>query len=81
MAPNSLSVLKGENDSSFVFDYTFCYVSPNKFWKDGFNWREESFNDFSKKIGWSKLLLSNAFKTKSELRSLSNKLNYDIEFN
>ncbi|WP_138432461.1 radical SAM protein [Winogradskyella algicola] len=81
MAPDSLSVLKGENDSSFVFDYTFCYISPNKFWKEGFNWREESFNDFSKKIGWSKLLLSNVFKTKSKLRSLSNKLNYEIEFN
>lgn len=81
MAPDSLSILKGENNSSFVFDYTFCYVSPKKFWKEDFNWREESFNDFSKKIGWSKLLLSNVFKTKSELRSLSNKLNYEIEFN
>ena len=81
MAPDSLSILKGENDSSFVFDYTFCYISPNKFWKEGFNWREESFNEFSKKIGWSKLLLSNVFKTKSKLRSLSNKLNYEIEFN
>ncbi|APY08534.1 radical SAM protein [Winogradskyella sp. J14-2] len=81
MAPDSLSVLKGENNSSFVFDYTFCYVSPNKFWKEGFNWRKESFNDFSKKIGWSKLLLSNIFKTKSQLKSLSNKLNYEIEFN
>lgn len=81
MAPNSLSVLKRENDSSLVFDYTFCYVSPNKFWKEGFNWREESFNEFSKKIGWSKLLLANVFKTKSKLKSLSNKLNYEIEFN
>ncbi len=81
MAPDSLSILKGENNSSFVFDYTFCYVSPKKFWKEDFNWREESFNDFSKKIGWSKLLLSNVFKTKSQLRSLSNKLNYEIEFN
>ncbi len=81
MAPNSLSVLKGKNDSSFVFDYTFCYISPNKFWKEGFNWREESFNNFSKKIGWSKLLFSNIFKSKSQLRSLSNKLNYEIEFN
>lgn len=81
MAPNSLSVLKRENDSSLVFDYTFCYVSPNKFWKEGFNWREESFNEFSKKIGWNKLLLANVFKTKSKLKSLSNKLNYEIEFN
>ncbi|WP_426431806.1 radical SAM protein [Winogradskyella sp. HB-48] len=81
MAPDSLSVLKRLNDSSLVFDYTFCYVSPSKFWKEGFNWREESFNEFSKKIGWSKLLLANVFKTKSKLKSLSNKLNYEIEFN
>ena len=62
MAPETLSTLEGENQSSFIFDYTFCYISPNKFWKEGFNWREESFNTFSKKIGWSQLLFSSAFK-------------------
>ncbi|WP_204344419.1 radical SAM protein [Psychroserpens algicola] len=81
MAPETLSTLQGENQSSLIFDYTFCYVSPNKFWKEGFNWREESFNDYSKKIGWSQLLFSNAFKSKSELKTLSNRLNYEIEFN
>lgn len=80
MAPDTLSVLKNENQSSFVFDYTFCYISPNKFWKEGFNWREDSFNNYSKKIGWSKLLFSNIFKSKKELKSLSNRLNYEIEF-
>lgn len=81
MAPNSISTLNSENQSSFIFDYTFCYVSPNEFWKDGFNWREESFNAYSKKIGWSKTLLSNVFKSKAHLRSLTDKLNYEIEFN
>ncbi len=81
MAPNDLAKLKDENKSSFIFDYTFCYVSPNKFWKEGFNWRDESFNAYSKKIGWSKLLLANAFKSKTNLRSLSTKLNYEIELN
>lgn len=81
MAPETLSTLEGENQSSFIFDYTFCYISPNKFWKEGYNWREESFNDFSKKIGWSQLLFSNMFKSKSQLRTLSNRLNYEIEFN
>lgn len=69
------------NDSSLIFDYTFCYISPNKFWKDGFNWREETFNAYSKKIGWRKQLLANVFKSKKELKSLSNRLNYEIEFN
>jgi len=81
MAPNSLSKLKEENKSSFIFDYTFCYVSPNEFWKEGFNWRDETFNAYSKKIGWSKQLLSNVFKSKSNLRSLSTKLNYEVELN
>ena len=81
MAPNSLGTLMDENKSSFIFDYTFCYVSPNKFWKEGFNWKQETFNQYSKKIGWSRTLLSNAFKSKSHLRALSTKLNYEIEFN
>ncbi|WP_233450956.1 radical SAM protein [Hanstruepera ponticola] len=69
------------NQSSLIFDYTFCYVSPQKFWKDGFDWKNESFNTFSKKIGWSNTLFQNAFKSKHELKSLSNRLNYEIEFN
>ncbi len=80
LAPDALSVLAGENQSSFIFDYTFCYISPKKFWKDGFNWREVSFNDFSREIGWSSTLLSNVFKSKKTLKSLSNRLNYEIEF-
>lgn len=81
MAPNDLSNLSNENQSSLIFDYTFCYVSPNNFWKEGFNWRAESFNDFSRRIAWSQTLFSNVFKSKAKLRSLSNKLNYEIEFN
>ncbi len=80
MAPNTITKLNSENQSSFIFDYTFCYISPKKFWKDGFNWREESFNDYSKKIGWSKELLANVFRSKKTMKSLSNKLNYEIEF-
>ena len=72
---------KQVNMSSLIFDYTFCYVSPNKFWKEGFNWREESFNDFSKEIGWGKTLFKNIFKSEKTLKSLSNRLNYEVEFN
>jgi len=80
MAPNSLSALKSENHSSFIFDYTFCYISPNKFWKEGYNWKEVSFNEFSKKINWGRTLFLNAFKSKAQLKSLSNRLNYEVEF-
>ena len=81
LAPDSISKLSNENQSSFIFDFTFCYISPNKFWKEGFNWREESFNTYSKKVGWSHMLFTNIFKSKSQLKSLSNRLNYEVEFN
>ncbi|WP_243878503.1 radical SAM protein [Winogradskyella pelagia] len=80
LAPHSLEDLSGKNESSFIFNYTFCYVSPNSFWKEGFNWREESFNSYSKEIGWGKILFKNIFKSKSELKSMSDRLNYEIEF-
>ncbi len=81
LAPDTIPDSKAVNDSSLIFDYTFCYISPQKFWKEGFEWKQESFNDFSRKIGWSHTLFSNIFKSKATLKSLSNRLNYEIEFN
>ena len=81
MAPDEIPKLDKRNDSSLIFDYTFCYVSPQKFWKDGFDWKRKTFNKFSKEIGWSKTLFFNIFKSKTQLKSLSNKLNYEIELN
>ena len=81
MAPKTLSGITNENLSSLIFDYTFCYISPNSFWKKGFNWRQVSFNDFSRKIKWSQTLFLNIFRSKTKLKAHSNKLNYEIEFN
>jgi molybdenum cofactor biosynthesis enzyme MoaA len=81
LASDEIPKKEQTNDSSLIFDYTFCYISPNKFWKPDFNWREQSFEEYSKQIGWGNLLLGNAFKSKTELRSLSNRLNYEVEFN
>ena len=81
MAPDEIPKLDKRNDSSLIFDYTFCYVSPQKFWKDDFDWKRKTFNKFSKEIGWSKTLFFNIFKSKTQLKSLSNKLNYEIELN
>ncbi|MCB0437864.1 MAG: radical SAM protein [Flavobacteriaceae bacterium] len=81
LASDEIPKKESLNESSLIFDYTFCYVSPQKFWKEGFNWKEESFAAFSKKIGWDKQLLANVFKSKSTLKSMANRLNYEIDFN
>ena len=81
IAPSKLPSKKRINPSSFIFDYTFCYISPSKFWKPGFNWNTQSFNEFSRQIGWSKILFQNIFIRKHKLKSRSNRLNYEIDFN
>jgi MoaA/NifB/PqqE/SkfB family radical SAM enzyme len=81
LASEEIPKEKSVNDSSFIYDYTFCYVSPTSFWKEDFNWKEESFNSYAKKTGWGKQLFMNIFKSRNELRSLSNRLNYEIELN
>ncbi len=81
LASEKLPESNKTNESSLIFNYTFCYISPNTFWKPNFDWRTESFNTFSKKIGWSNQLFANIFKSKNELKSLSNRLNYDIDLN
>ena len=81
LAPDKIPDKSVINNSSLIFDYTFCYISPNKFWKEGFNWKTESFNHYSRKIGWSRTLFSNIFKSEKKLKSLSNRLNYEVEFN
>lgn len=81
LASDEIPKNNASNDSSLIFDYTFCYVSPQKFWREGFKWKEESFNAYSKKIGWENQLLANVFKSKKTLKSLTNRLNYEIDFN
>ncbi len=81
LASNDIPKESELNNSSLIFDYTFCYVSPQSFWKEGFDYKNETFNQYSKRIGWRKQLLANVFKSEKELKSLSNRLNYEVEFN
>ncbi|TYB78810.1 radical SAM protein [Bizionia myxarmorum] len=81
LASDSIPNSKQINTSSLIFDYTFFYISPQEFWYKGATWSHESFNAHAKKIGWQQLLLRNIFKSKKQLKSLPNRLNYEIEFN
>ncbi|WP_111683138.1 hypothetical protein [Winogradskyella tangerina] len=67
-APKNLEKYYREQILKTVFDYTFCYISPSKFWKDDFMWREETFKDYCKRIEWSKTLASTALIPRYEFR-------------
>ncbi len=73
-------LIQRKNDSSLIFNYTYFYVSPTHFWKKDFDWKHQSFRDYTRQIGWGKQLLSNVFKSKKQLRHLlrDQNLNYDV---
>lgn len=75
-------VVKTENNSSYLLPYTYCYVSPKYYWKDDFNWREESFSSWKKRNRWDSILFKNIFISKKELQKPNrNMLNYSVELN
>ncbi len=75
-------VVKTENNSSYLMPFTYCYVSPKYYWRDDFDWREESFSDWKKRNNWNKTLFRNIFVSKKELEKPNrNMLNYSVELN
>jgi MoaA/NifB/PqqE/SkfB family radical SAM enzyme len=77
----SLKVKTG-NDSSYLIPYTYCYVSPTYFWKDDFDWKKETFQNWQSKNNWNKLLFKNIFTSKEKLYGINrNMLNYSVSIN
>lgn len=70
------------NDSSYLLPYTYCYVSPKYFWKDDFDWKNESFANWKKRNQWNLQLLKNAAASRRSLDQLNrNMLNYSVDIN
>lgn len=75
-------IVKTDNNSSYLMPYTYCYVSPKYYWKNDFNWREETFTDWKKRNKWDMELFKNIFISKKELEKPNrNMLNYSVELN
>ena len=74
--------VKTQNDSSYLIPYTYCYVSPKYFWKDDFDWKNETFANWKKRNNWNFTLLKNVFKSRKKLDETNrNMLNYSVEIN
>lgn len=79
---NESLVVKTDNNSSYLMPYTYCYVSPKYYWKNDFNWREETFAAWKKRNNWDLQLFKNIFISKKELEKPNrNMLNYSVELN
>lgn len=89
MAPASIQrneekalAVSTQNNSSYLVPFTYCYVSPKFYWKEDFNWKEETFKSWKKRNNWNRLLFKNIFISRKELEKPNrNMLNYSVDIN
>lgn len=75
IAPSFLSTTTKVNKSSSIMNFVYCYISPNYFWRNDFDWRNETLPQYSKRVHYSSQLFKRIF-SKKELTN--DKLNYDV---
>lgn len=50
-----------EVEDKYMESPSYCYISPKSFWEDDFNWREETFNEYSKRTNYAGKLFKRIF--------------------
>jgi molybdenum cofactor biosynthesis enzyme MoaA len=68
-----------QSQDSIISEYIYCYVSPNYFFKEDFNWKNETYEEFSKRTKLARKIFKHIFSSKKQIENLKNKtLNYSI---
>lgn len=75
IAPVLEVLKKKKNRSSSIMDSIYCYISPRNFFQDDFDWRNETFREYSRRTSYASKLFWGIFKKK---KLMDNFLNYDI---
>ena len=76
------SIVKTANNSNYLVPFVNCYISPRFYWKEGFDYKNETFFEWKKRIGWNKELFKYIFTSKNKLDLINrNILNYSIDVN
>lgn len=88
LAPTSIqrvlgtNVVNNSNDSSYLVPYATCYIGPNFFWKENFDWKNQTFSQWKNQNNWDLKILKNVFVSKNKLNKMTkNMLNYSVEIN
>jgi molybdenum cofactor biosynthesis enzyme MoaA len=72
----------GRNYASVVFDAVYRHITPSRVWRDDFDWRHETYNDYCRRTHWTRQLLASAGKSAETLvehNPFSRNLTYDVK--
>jgi molybdenum cofactor biosynthesis enzyme MoaA len=68
-----------KNPNSLLYSYTYCYISPKEFWHKDFDWKNESYDSYAKRIKLTRELIRNVFTSSSKAeKTQTENLNYKI---
>lgn len=78
MAPNKNDLVKEENTDSMIQESTYCYVSPKSVWQSDFDWKNETYETYARRVRLGRRLLGNVFRSKKSFDKGKRNLNYEI---
>jgi molybdenum cofactor biosynthesis enzyme MoaA len=70
---------RSRNVSSVALEYVKRNISPQCVWRPDFNWREESYRDYCRRIRWRRQLLKGMFTPFAKLPTRDTLLTYDVD--
>lgn len=68
---------ESENYGSVILDAVHRYISPQRVWREDFNWREETYDEFCRRIQWGNRL-RNAIVSRRESLITANPFSYTL---
>ncbi len=66
------------NYTGIMKEYVKRYISPQRVWQTDFDWRNDSYENYCKKIKWRRTLFCNIFKKIDKIVYNTPSLSYDI---
>lgn len=67
------------NYSGVILDYVSRYISPQIVWQKDFDWKNETYNEYCKRIQWRKTLFKNIFTNIHNIDAPDEPLSYDVD--
>ncbi|MCF7741305.1 MAG: hypothetical protein K9N00_05870, partial [Candidatus Marinimicrobia bacterium] len=67
------------NYSGVILDYVRRYISPQIVWQKDFDWKNETYNEYCKRIQWRKTLFKNIFTNIHKIDAPDEPLSYDVD--
>jgi molybdenum cofactor biosynthesis enzyme MoaA len=79
LAPPPNSTTQTKSAVSFLKPLVHRYVSPDMVWEKGFNWRNETYEDYCRRINWRANLVRMMFTKFDKIDFFNRSLGYDVD--